>query len=104
MKIDVMVTVDQTALERLTDADLRKFLERQGANMVAQVRKNIVAKGGSAEWPPLSGYNEARDERKRVRLEKSLERDRLKREREQAREARREKADQRRSRRLGDEG
>jgi hypothetical protein len=56
MKIDVMVTVDQTALERLTDAELRKFLERQGQNMVAQVRKNIVASGGKAAsgWPPLS--------------------------------------------------
>lgn len=56
MKVDVSVSVDKTELERLTDADVRRFLTAQGRNMVAQVRKNIVANGGKAAggWPPLS--------------------------------------------------
>lgn len=61
MKVDVTVTVEHTALETLTEADVRRFLVAQGRNMVTQARKNIVGWGGkSGKWPPLSKAYEKR--------------------------------------------
>jgi hypothetical protein len=43
-------------LYRLTEAQLRKFLERQSNNLVAQARRNIKNAGtkASSKWEPLS--------------------------------------------------
>jgi hypothetical protein len=54
--VELLFTPEDVAkVKALEPMALKAFLERQGANMVAQVRRNIVAKGGSkSAWAPLN--------------------------------------------------
>jgi hypothetical protein len=54
-----------TLRERLHGAAMDAFIKEVQQDMVEQVRRNITTQGGpGGAWPQLSGFNQARSERK----------------------------------------